>query len=503
MRNLGAVASATRRRSNAYLFLLTDRYPYAAPAVRDRPRDEQLVLDLARCDGHSGNRAGLKPLLLRLSLVGAAAVAWLVCASLLLHTAVPGGLRLAAVDADAVFGQAARAARPNTSSGSSWSRGCSGRSCCSRRSGSTPAAGRASPASRRQGRSAPGCCSGCSGSGSSGSSSSRSGSLDLWWARRHDLTEAGYLDWAFGHWFELGGDVRRRSASPCSSSCSSPGGSARAGGSRVPPCSSSIGAAFAFVQPYLVTETTPLRGPCSAPTAEAFERKQGVSGIPVSVEDVSGTTSQANAYAVGFGPSRKVVLWSTMVDGTFADAEVRVVLAHEIGHHSSNHIPKALAWFALFALPGAWILMRVTRRRGGMGEAAAVPLALLVVAVIQLGTRAGAGTGSAAGWKPRRTGRRCRRRAIPAAARGAVRRLRQDVTRRTPIRRPGLTCSSTATRRSPSASRWRGLGGASGRSGARQARRDAPTRPSRIAPTSACTRGRSRPRAASAGRRGR
>ena len=99
---------------------------------------------------------------------------------------------------------------------------------------------------------------------------------------------------------------------------------------------------------------------------------------------MSGTTSQANAYAVGFGPSRRVVLWSTMLDGTFSDAEVRVVLAHEIGHHSSRHIPKGIAWFALFALPGAWVLMRATRRRGGMGEAAAIPLALLVVAALQL-----------------------------------------------------------------------------------------------------------------------
>jgi STE24 endopeptidase len=73
-----------------------------------------------------------------------------------------------------------------------------------------------------------------------------------------------------------------------------------------------------------------------------------------------------------------------MIDGTFSDAEVRVVLAHEIGHQSSNHIPKGLAWFGLFALPGAWVLMRATRRRGGMGEAAAVPLALLVVAAFQL-----------------------------------------------------------------------------------------------------------------------
>jgi STE24 endopeptidase len=73
-----------------------------------------------------------------------------------------------------------------------------------------------------------------------------------------------------------------------------------------------------------------------------------------------------------------------MVDGDFTNAEVRVVLAHEIGHHSSDHIPKGLAWFALFALPGAWVLMRATRQLGGMGEAASVPLALLVVALIQL-----------------------------------------------------------------------------------------------------------------------
>ena len=213
--------------------------------------------------------------------------------------------------------------------------------------------------------------------------------LDLWWARRYDLTESGYLEWIFGHWFELGAAF----VSVCVALLVVmflarwlgeiwwvPGAAAFV----------AIGAFFAFVQPYLV-DTTPLKDPALQRSATEFERKQGVSKIPIRVEDVSGTTSQANAYAVGFGASRRVVLWSTMIDGTFSDAEVRVVLAHEIGHHSSNHIPKGLAWFGLFALPGAWVLMRATRRRGGMGEAAAVPLALLVVAVLQLATRAGAG----------------------------------------------------------------------------------------------------------------
>ena len=66
--------------------------------------------------------------------------------------------------------------------------------------------------------------------------------------------------------------------------------------------------------------------------------------------------------------------------------EVDVVLAHELGHHSSDHIAKAIGWFALFALPGALVLMLATRRRGGMGDPRAVPLALLVAAAWTLVT---------------------------------------------------------------------------------------------------------------------
>ena len=90
------------------------------------------------------------------------------------------------------------------SSGSSSSPGCSDRSRCSRRSGSTPAVEHGSPASPRPGRSARGCCSGCSASGIVWLVELPFRVLDLWWARRYDLTEAGYLEWVFGHWFELG-----------------------------------------------------------------------------------------------------------------------------------------------------------------------------------------------------------------------------------------------------------------------------------------------------------
>ena len=46
LRNLGSVALRYSGQVNAYLFLLTDRYPYSAPVVSEPPRDEQLTLDL-------------------------------------------------------------------------------------------------------------------------------------------------------------------------------------------------------------------------------------------------------------------------------------------------------------------------------------------------------------------------------------------------------------------------------------------------------------------------
>jgi STE24 endopeptidase len=209
------------------------------------------------------------------------------------------------------------------------------------------------------------------------------GLVDLWWARRYDLTETGYLEWAFGDWLTLGAAFASISlalvivmflARRVGERWWLPGAMVFVG----------IAALFTFGSSYLVIGTTPLDDPALRAAASEFERAQGVSGVPVSVEDVSGDTSQANAYAIGLGPSRKVVLWSTMVDGTFSDGAVRVVLAHEIAHHSSEHLPKGVAWFGLFAVPSAWLLMRVTRRRGGMASPAAVPLALLVVAVLQL-----------------------------------------------------------------------------------------------------------------------
>jgi Zn-dependent protease with chaperone function len=50
----------------------------------------------------------------------------------------------------------------------------------------------------------------------------------------------------------------------------------------------------------------------------------------------------------------------------------------------SRHIEKSIGWAALAVLPTLWLLELLTRRRGGVGDPANVPFALLALAVLLL-----------------------------------------------------------------------------------------------------------------------
>jgi STE24 endopeptidase len=74
------------------------------------------------------------------------------------------------------------------------------------------------------------------------------------------------------------------------------------------------------------------------------------------VEDSSKRTTKSNAYVSGLGRTRRVVLYDTMVDEP--PAQLRSVVAHELGHWKLRHLAKtvpatiALA-FVTFAVVGA------------------------------------------------------------------------------------------------------------------------------------------------------
>ena len=204
-----------------------------------------------------------------------------------------------------------------------------------------------------------------------------------WWDRRHGVSKIDYWELLFGGWLGLGAQFLFLSLSVLIVM-----GLAGLIGDWwwIPGSLAFVGLAtlFVFISPWLTTETHAIEDAQLAADVRRLAQIQGVEDVEVRVEDVDRYTSAANAYATGLGPSRKVFLWNTLLDGRFRDEEVLAVTAHEFGHQSQNHLWKAIAWYALFAVPGAWAIARITRRRGGMQRPEAVPLALLALVSLTL-----------------------------------------------------------------------------------------------------------------------
>jgi Zn-dependent protease with chaperone function len=205
-----------------------------------------------------------------------------------------------------------------------------------------------------------------------------------WWAARHGLAPHDYVAWLFEPWAELA-----LTAVFALATIAIVMGLAGRLGSRWwlagAPLFAVIGAAFAFLFGYVAElGTTPVKDPDVRAAVRTLERSEGVTGTPVRVEDVSARTKQANAYAIGFGPSTRVVLWDTLIDGRFSNDAVAFVVAHEFGHVAHRHVLKAVVWFALLAFPLAWLVTLAARSRGGLANPASLPLAFLALTIATL-----------------------------------------------------------------------------------------------------------------------
>jgi STE24 endopeptidase len=140
-----------------------------------------------------------------------------------------------------------------------------------------------------------------------------------------------------------------------------------------------------FVLPYLNrVGTRPVRSPALREAIERLEAREGAGDPTVRIQPVHASTTAANAYAIGIGPSRSVFLWDTLFDGRFTRREIRFVTGHELAHLARRHIWKGLAWGVLFGVPLLAAVAVATGRRGGLRNPGTVPLALLTLVVLQL-----------------------------------------------------------------------------------------------------------------------
>jgi STE24 endopeptidase len=103
--------------------------------------------------------------------------------------------------------------------------------------------------------------------------------------------------------------------------------------------------------------------------------------------DASRRTSAANAYVIGLGHSKRVVLYDNLIDD-FSPGEVRTVVAHELGHQKHDDLLRGLAWLAIVAPAGTFLVQALAERagpRGRLGTPAALPAIALAIAVVSLG----------------------------------------------------------------------------------------------------------------------
>ena len=114
-------------------------------------------------------------------------------------------------------------------------------------------------------------------------------------------------------------------------------------------------------------------------------------GVPVRttlVSDASRRTTKHNAYVSGLGPTRRLVLFDTLLRDA-PPAELRGVVAHELGHRRFRHVALGTLLASLGAAAAVLILWAAfrwtTAAASGPGDPRVVPLALLVLWVLELG----------------------------------------------------------------------------------------------------------------------
>ena len=111
-------------------------------------------------------------------------------------------------------------------------------------------------------------------------------------------------------------------------------------------------------------------------------REAGVSVGQVYSVDASRRTTAANAYVTGLGPSKRVVLFDTLIDRYSRD-EIRLVVAHELAHVRHRDVPRGLLYAAIVSPAAALAVQRLSWELSPeRGTAAALPALALATMLI-------------------------------------------------------------------------------------------------------------------------
>jgi STE24 endopeptidase len=119
----------------------------------------------------------------------------------------------------------------------------------------------------------------------------------------------------------------------------------------------------------------------------ALAEENGTPVRDVLISDASRRTTALNAYVSGFGSTRRIVVYDTVLE-RLSDKEIESIVAHELGHVAYDDVLTGTLLGALGAATGmallGWLLSpRLLRRAGAdsVGDPRVVPLVLFLIAV--------------------------------------------------------------------------------------------------------------------------
>jgi Zn-dependent protease with chaperone function len=118
--------------------------------------------------------------------------------------------------------------------------------------------------------------------------------------------------------------------------------------------------------------------------------RAGIEGGRVYQVDKSKQTKTLNAYVNGIGPTKRIVMWDTLL-AEMTEDEVLAVMGHEMAHYVLNHMWKGLGFSLALSFFGFFLAQQIHDRglrrwgpRWGIeapGDPASVPWLLLITFV--------------------------------------------------------------------------------------------------------------------------
>lgn len=150
---------------------------------------------------------------------------------------------------------------------------------------------------------------------------------------------------------------------------------------------------FSFVWPVLVepvfNDFRPMADRERRAELLSLAREAEVEVSEVLVADQSKRTTKENAYVSGFGSTKRIVIWDTLLDRASFE-EVKLVTAHELGHRRFGHVEWGTGIGALasgLAVGVLWWLLRTpgvlaAARAMSPGDPRIIPLVILAATVM-------------------------------------------------------------------------------------------------------------------------